>query len=221
VRVLGLDVSGPGGGVALLHGDTTAMLSIPPGVRRGRDLVPLTKRLLADAGLALGDLDGIACGVGPGSFTGIRIAASVAQGVAYAAGASVVPVPSSRALALALASTEEERFGEVVTVTRSRRDAHYLAAFRLAAGALPERLQQDHLHQGDTVPADLSADSPGIGDRPPWWPEGREFIADVAVTGRTVGELALALLEAGAAVPPEQALPIYVTGDSPWQPAKS
>jgi len=192
-------------------------------VERLHNRVVLTalERLAERAGVGRRDFEVVAFGAGPGSFTGIRIATSVAQGVAYAAGASVVPVPSSRALALALASTEEERFGEVVTVTRSRRDAHYLAAFRLAAGALPERLQQDHLHQGDAVPADLSADSPGIGDRPPWWPEGREFIADVAVTGRTVGELALALLEAGAAVPPEQALPIYVTGDSPWQPAKS
>jgi len=176
-------------------------------------------RLVDRAGLGRRDFGAVAFGAGPGSFTGIRIAASVAQGVAYAAAAQVVPVPSSRALALALASAQLNRRGEVVTVIRSRRDAYYLAAYRLSADALPERIQPDHLHQGDGVPADLPG--PGVGDRPPWWPDGREFLADVAVTGRVVGELALAMLDAGEAVPPEGALPIYVSGDSPWRPAKN
>jgi len=189
-------------------------------VERLHNRVVLTalERLAGRAGVERRDFEAVAFGAGPGSFTGIRIAAAVAQGVAYASGARVVPVPSSRALALS--SAQQGRRGRVVTVTRSRRDAHYLAAYQLAADALPQLLEGDHLHHGDAVPAALAGPGPGIGDRPPWWPEDREFVAGIAVTGRIVGELALAMLEAGQAVPPEQALPIYVSGDSPWRPAQ-
>jgi tRNA threonylcarbamoyladenosine biosynthesis protein TsaB len=183
-----------------------------------RVVLAVLDRLVDQAGVGRRDFEAVAFGAGPGSFTGIRIAASVAQGVAYAAGARVVPVPSSRALALA--AGRPGRYGEVVTVTRSRRDAFYLARYRLGADALPERTQGDHLHQGDSAPADLGEGTPGVGDRPPWWPAGHEFLTDVAVTGRVVGELALTMLDAGEAVAPEAALPIYVSGDSPWRPAK-
>lgn len=191
-------------------------------VERLHNRVVLTAldRLVDRAGIGRRDFEGVAFGAGPGSFTGIRIAASVAQGVAYAAGARVVPVPSSRALALALATASPGRCGEVITVTRSRRDAHYLAVYRIASGALPERIRTDYLHQGTSAPAELPDGAPGVGDRPPWWPAGREFLTDVAVTGRVVGELALVMLDAGGALPPEAALPIYVSGDSPWRPAK-
>ncbi|MFQ5845446.1 MAG: tRNA (adenosine(37)-N6)-threonylcarbamoyltransferase complex dimerization subunit type 1 TsaB, partial [Planctomycetota bacterium] len=66
-RVLALDLAAPGGGAALLAGGETETAVLPEEVRRGRDLVVRVRDLLQRRRLAAGDLDLVACGVGPGS----------------------------------------------------------------------------------------------------------------------------------------------------------
>lgn len=185
-------------------------------------VLPQLEALTAAAGLSRNAFTAVAFAAGPGSFTGIRIAAALAQGVAFASGAAVIPVRSSRALALAgsrdpAAPTGASRW---LTVTRSRRDAYYLAGYRrLESGAL-EQLLGDRLHQGERAPEDLPDEGwIGVGQRPPWWPDDRLLLESAAVTARVVGELALAALEQGDALPPSAAIPVYVAGDSPWRPA--
>ncbi|MDD2750618.1 tRNA (adenosine(37)-N6)-threonylcarbamoyltransferase complex dimerization subunit type 1 TsaB [Acidithiobacillus sp.] len=86
-------------------------------------LLPMISRILQRAGLVLGDLDAIACGVGPGGFTGVRIGVSTAQALAMARGLPVYPVSSLQALAAATVQPS------VLTALDARKGEVYAAVY--------------------------------------------------------------------------------------------
>ena len=95
-------------------------------------LIPAVQALLAQAGLALGQLSAIAFGRGPGSFTGLRTAAAVAQGLGFGAGVPVLPIDTLLAVA-------EEAHGargatRLVAVLDARMDQVYWAAYERVDG---------------------------------------------------------------------------------------
>jgi tRNA threonylcarbamoyladenosine biosynthesis protein TsaB len=103
--LLALDTSGPTARIALtdgrgqpLHSDERTSL------RHSATLLPLCHELLGRAGITVADLRAIACGSGPGSFTGLRVGLAVAKGLALAFDLPLVLVPSLTALALDLAA---------------------------------------------------------------------------------------------------------------------
>src|SRR5688572_19164468 len=86
-------------------------------------LVPMIRRVLERSRLAPRQMDAFGFGQGPGSFTGLRIACGIVQGLAFASGRPVVPVPTLLALA------EQSNEARVVAALDARMGEAYLAAY--------------------------------------------------------------------------------------------
>lgn len=114
-----------------------------------RLLMPMIRDVLADGDIALNSLDAIVLGNGPGSFIGMRIAASVAQGLAHGAGLRIIPVSSLAAVA---AQVFAESGAETVAVAQ---DAHmneiYLGLYARGADGVPEQFADERLHGSGAI----------------------------------------------------------------------
>lgn len=104
-----------------------------------RLLMPMIRSVLAEADVGLSDLDGIVLGNGPGSFIGMRIGASVAQGLAHGANLKIAPVSSMAAVAAAAGSREP-------TTVAVAQDAHmqevYLGLYQVNDGVVTEMIAE-------------------------------------------------------------------------------
>jgi tRNA threonylcarbamoyladenosine biosynthesis protein TsaB len=99
MKLLAFDTSTDTMSIAVQHGEQVFTHTGAGGAQASAALIPAIQALMAQAGLQFSQLDAIAFGRGPGSFTGLRTACSVAQGLAFAAGVKVLPVDTLHALA--------------------------------------------------------------------------------------------------------------------------
>ncbi|HEX7044000.1 MAG TPA: tRNA (adenosine(37)-N6)-threonylcarbamoyltransferase complex dimerization subunit type 1 TsaB [Burkholderiales bacterium] len=184
--------------------------------RHAERLLVLIDEVLAEAQVRLEALDAIAFGRGPGSFTGLRIGAGVAQGLAFGADLPVVPVSSLAALAR---TADAPR---VLAALDARMQQVYWAAYErstsgevrlrgaeivIAPGEVPLPEGGGWIGAGsgwDQYSAVLEA---RLGERLAGWRAG------VFPAARAVGALGAAALAAGGGVSPEAALPVYIRDD--------
>jgi len=175
-------------------------------------LLPWAHALLADAGITLSALDGLAFGAGPGGFTGLRLACGVGQGLAYGLDRPVVPVGTLAALALAAGK------GKVLTALDARMHEVYLAAYEVDGESVRE-VMAPKVGAGETAELPAGAGWHGVGDG---------FVAAGEMLRRRLGErlgscdvmrlpsaaavarLAVPQLAAGAGVSAAAAVPLYV-----------
>jgi len=97
--LLAIDTSTENCSVALVHDGKLTTRDIESPREHSQKLLPFVEEVLDSAGVSLGNLDGLVVGAGPGSFTGVRIGVSMAQGLAFSADLPVYPVCSLQALA--------------------------------------------------------------------------------------------------------------------------
>jgi len=152
MKLLAIDTSSVACSVAVQHGSAIVERHEEQDREHTRLLVPLIRDALREAGLETADLDAVVLGNGPGSFIGMRIAASVAQGLAHGARIRIVPVSSLAAIAVEVLA----RAAAVDVVVAQ--DAHmgevYLGAWRRGEGELPVALFPERL-QGPGAIAEL------------------------------------------------------------------
>ncbi len=151
-RALAIDTATDVLAVAAVNGEARVSLALRKGLQHSPTLVPLVDRLLAEISLAVRELAFVACSVGPGSFTGIRIGLATAKGIGFAAGIPVVGVSTLDALARPFGGRE----GDTFAVLDARKGNIYAARFHGGARA------SGYL---DISPADL-AEAVRAADRP-------------------------------------------------------
>lgn len=130
--ILAIETSSELASAALLHqGQLLSEQAV--GVQtHSQTLLPMVQKLLAEAGIALSQCDAVAFGAGPGSFTGVRTACGVAQGLAFGLDIPVVPVVTLKAMAHAC--REASGTDDVLVLLDARMEEIYWAQYRYADG---------------------------------------------------------------------------------------
>jgi len=194
--ILALDASSAACSVALVRGgQTLAWREAPMDRGHAEALMPLVMVALGEAGLAFGDLAKIAVGVGPGSFTGIRIALAAARGIGLAARRPVVGIDSFNAVAAAIPPGEIAGRSLLVVIESKRTElfGQYFDAALQVLGeplVLPAEALLQHRPAGALLLAgDGAARLPASADtmraRSPGRPDARA-IARLAQEGRAM-----------------------------------
>ncbi|MEP7301308.1 MAG: tRNA (adenosine(37)-N6)-threonylcarbamoyltransferase complex dimerization subunit type 1 TsaB [Caldimonas sp.] len=212
--LLAFDTAGERMAIGLAQGARRWSRSEAGGARASAALIPQILALLDEAGLALTDLDAIAFGRGPGAFTGLRTACSVAQGLAFGAGKPVLPIDSL--LAVAEAARESVDQLRVWVVVDARMDQIYAAEYGFSDGRW-RTLAAPMLTDCEQLRARWQAAPPQVvaGDALVAFGARLETGAALCFAdARTSADALLTLAEHawrdGTAVDPAQALPLYV-----------
>jgi tRNA threonylcarbamoyladenosine biosynthesis protein TsaB len=216
MNLLAFDTSTERMSIALQRGlgDTATLWqhTAAGGALTSTHLIPEIQRLMAQAELTFQQLDAIVFGAGPGSFTGLRTACSVAQGLAFGAAVPVLPVDTL----LAVAEDARQQLGapaclHVTSLLDARMDELYAESYYFESGMWT-------VTKGYSLisPESLSADGTDVLAGNVFAAYGERIHAPGAQrvpampTAAALLRLAPGLLAAGAAVPAEQALPTYI-----------
>ena len=186
-----------------------------------RMLLPMVDQVLTEVQLSLAQLEAIAFSRGPGSFSGIRINAAVAQALAWAHDLPVIPVSTLQALAQA---SEAAAGSRILAVLDARMNEIYVAAFEMDAAGIAQPVGAEQLVAYDAVELPAAWHDQAVwvvGSGAPLLhhsalPMVATVIADVTAQAAQIGQLAYVALQHGQQVDAAQALPVYLR-DNAWK----
>jgi tRNA threonylcarbamoyladenosine biosynthesis protein TsaB len=215
MRLLALETATLAGGAALLEdGRLIGESRLNIALTHSERLMAMVDRLLQDCAWEVGSLDGLAVSIGPGSFTGLRVGAATAKGLALALDVEVAPVPTLDALAATLPFAD----APVCPLLDARKGEVYCSLYRWrGAGmertwdylALPPELAAARLEAPVIVLGD------GVAACRPYLTRLGDGLREAAPvhslpSPAVVGALGHAMLAAGAGIPAEQLAPLYL-----------
>lgn len=182
-------------------------------------ILPMLDQLLREAGVTLAAVDAIAFGRGPGAFTGVRLAASVTQGLAFGAGVPVVPVSDLAALAQRVLDGEPAA-QRVLVCNDARMQELYWGCFEREADGLAAASGDEHVGRMDSIvlPASWSGGVHAAGSGFAAYPMLADTLGAALAhvheglwpRAAEIARLAVPLVRSGAVLAASQALPVYL-----------
>jgi tRNA threonylcarbamoyladenosine biosynthesis protein TsaB len=222
MNLLAIDTSADFCSVAACCGETLAFRHERAGQRQAEMILGLVEQVLAEAQLALDDVGGIAYGAGPGSFTGLRVACGVTQGLALARGIGVIGVGTLLALAQE-AADEAEAAGtawnaRVIACLDAHMGEVYHAAYCREVSGWQEVLAPG-LYKPEAVPSVSGSGWIGCGNGfaahedhmvARYRTQLAAVLPELTATARAVLRLAAPRFAAGGARDAASAVPVYL-----------
>lgn len=213
-RAIAIETSGRVGSIALVDGD-----SISPdeqfqhGLKHAAEILPTIDRLCRARGWRPNQIDELYISAGPGSFTGLRIAVTLAKTLAMATGAKIVAVPTVRVLV----ENAPAEARHVVIVLDAKRDQIFTSRFERQDGAWKET-ESAHLGSLATMIARSPRPLHLVGEGVPYHAKFIPVDGSIVVTPEeswraragVVAKLGRAMAEQGDFVDPLKFTPIYI-----------
>lgn len=221
MNILAIETSSDRGTVAVQSGTEISTIEIAGVREQSARIVPAIDSLLGRAGVSLASLDAITFGRGPGSFTGVRLAASVAQGLAMATDIGIVPVSSLAALAQQ--AVRRDRITHALACVDARMAEVYWGEYDAADG-IARLVGREHLSAPERVECPPAGTWAAVGSGFARFGEVLSAQIARATVRRTewlaaavdLLPLARAALTRGEAVPADQVTPSYLREEDAW-----
>ena len=220
IRILAIDTATEACSAALWQdGHVLTRYQVAP---RGHTelILPMVAELLAEAELTLSELDALAFGRGPGSFTGVRITLGIAQGLAFGADLTLLGVSNLQALAQgAYRLTKAER---VVAAIDARMSEIYVGTYQATEGVMLAIEEEQVITPASWLSLPQAKAPLGVGSGFIAYPELTERVANVCEAlpfpeAQDLLPQAVAIYQAGQGVAAAEAQPVYLRDTVTWQ----
>jgi tRNA threonylcarbamoyladenosine biosynthesis protein TsaB len=227
MKILSLDTATEACSAALyIDGEVTTQYQLAPR-EHSRLILRMIADLVADAGLDVSQLDAIAFGRGPGSFMGLRIAAGIAQGIAFAHDTPLVPISTLEAIAQV--AHDRYQVNHVLAAIDARMDEVYWAAYRLEHGRWLLQDEEQVISPDQLTAPEAGYSAQWLAAGTGWASYGDRITAAINYTpgqiesecfpsAEAIAKLAVLRVEAGETVRPAAAVPVYLRNDVAKKP---